>query len=832
MISVSKYNTVGPDKNDMVPILLIVGMILLGFYKIFIGADFFVHQDQYLTSNFSFGNSIGNGWRPDKGFGISFFYGDTITHAWSLFSFWEKVFPSQELAYVSSVIFLDLLAGIAIYYFLKLVAPGLGRSVWILSPLIVFASQQVGIHYLRFNAAFVGAPLLLIILYKYYNHPRLQHLFCFSLVLWFVFVFGSLLCFVSLLAMGFFFSVTYYFYFKEPLKKMVVRFLLLFMFGSLIAVLLSSWMFYSLLVETVFVGYTREKVLTLTQGFGLIPDIKAFITYLFKIVLIEWHDRNLLYAVGTSATLDLSYNIVAVFPLILIFFLFRRAASFWEFSMKWLILTFLIHKALLIVPVYSGLHAIFSYKCKLPTTFYTLPELFVAQIALIAVFISGINGKDLRINCSWGWFLGKGVALLLFMFYVGLALFCVFSLFMPDILPMLLKSTIEIFSPDKMQYIRSRPKDLLAFVAFYGLYSLQSSMHWYSLVYFSITAVFMLLFLRFKWLCTIVKRPGLFAGLLLICAITMSWTVFPLNTKDLVWDEVASSLPAFKPTDRLYFTLGDIGPATDIATYKQKREIVEEGPLKRINFRYGYEESPGLKLHGHKTFTQKNVAAFVYHIFNGDGVKRLTHLRNVTRGPVISSELLDMGAVNYYYSEHELQNVPEYLSLYFKSKWLYIYENLNAWPYYYLAEKLGVKEDGEHLEGVQRGTAYLAKEDLFPLNENAGNSSIELKEFSYGKMVFDFSGNNNEEFLVVADAWHPFWKAYIGEKNLPIVKTNEIFKGVRLPKGKYTLTMEFDTSPYLPGVYIAIISWILFLSAWFWVYFRSRQKRLANVETY
>jgi uncharacterized membrane protein YfhO len=139
-----------------------------------------------------------------------------------------------------------------------------------------------------------------------------------------------------------------------------------------------------------------------------------------------------------------------------------------------------------------------------------------------------------------------------------------------------------------------------------------------------------------------------------------------------------------------------------------------------------------------------------------------------------------------------------------------------------------VKEDGEHLENVKRGTAYLAKEDCFPLPENSGNSSIELKEFSYGKMVFDFSGNN-EEFLVVADAWHPFWKAYAGEKDLPIVKTNEIFKGVRLPKGEYTLTMEFDTSPYLPGVYVTIVFWILFLSAWFWVYFGSKHKRLVNV---
>ena len=455
---------------------------------------------------------------------------------------------------------------------------------------------------------------------------------------------------------------------------------------------------------------------------------------------------------------------------------------------------------------------------------YDLSVLFVAQIALITVFISEIKGTDLQIRSLWGWFLGKWIAFLLLIFYSGLAVFCVFSFFMPDILPLLLKSVIEIFSPDK---IGSRPKELLAFISFYGLHGLQNSMHWYSLVYFSISAVLMLFFLRSKWLSKIVEKPRLFAYLLLISAITMSWTVFPLNTKKLIWEEIASSLPEFSPTDRLYYARGDIGPARDITTYKQKREVIEEGPLKRINFRYGYEESPSLKLHGHKSFTQKDVAEYVYHIFNEEEESQLIHLRHVTQGPLISSELLDMGAVSYYYSKSELQNVPDYLSLYFKSKWLYIYKNLNAWPYFYLAEQLGIKKEGKHLENVKRGTAYLAKEAFFPLHENAGNSSIELKEFSYGKMVFDFSGNN-EEFLVIADAWHPFWKAYAGDTSLPVVKANEIFKGVRLPKGKYTLIMEFDTSPYSPGVYVSIIFWILFLSGLFWVYFRCRHKKFGK----
>ena len=593
------------------------------------------------------------------------------------------------------------------------------------------------------------------------------------------------------------------------------------------AVLLSFWMFYSNIVEMVSVGYMREKVITFPREFNLVPDVKGLIDYFLSLILFEWRDWHVLHAAGLPFFTQ-TYSVVAIFPLLVLFFLFRRANSFWEFSMKGLIMVFLIQGALLNIPIYRGLYSFFSAMSMTLLQVYGLKVVFVAQIALIAVFISEIKEKDLQIHCFWGRFLQKGIACLLFIFYGGLALFCLFTFFIPEILPNLLKFIIETFSPDK---IGSRPKDLLSFIAFYVLHSVQHSFHWYSFIYFSLSAIFMLLFLRSKWLYSIKRRPKLFAGLLLVCAITMSWTVAPLNTKDLVWEEVASSLPAFKPTDRFYFTRGDIGPAADIAAYKQKREVIEEGPSKRINYRYGYEESPGLKLHGHKSFTQKDVAGFIYHIFNEDDSSQMTHLRHVTEGPLISSELLDMGAVSYYYTRSELQDVPEYLSLYFKSKWLYIYKNLNAWPYFYLAEQLDIKKDGEHLKNVKRGTAYLDKEDYFSLPEHAGNSSIELKEFSYGKMVFDFWGNK-EEFLVVADAWHPFWKAYVGDENLPIIKANEIFKGVRLPKGEYTLTMEFDTSPYLPGVYIAIISWILFLSAWFWVYFRSRQKRLANVETY
>ena len=86
-------------------------------------------------------------------------------------------------------------------------------------------------------------------------------------------------------------------------------------------------------------------------------------------------------------------------------------------------------------------------------------------------------------------------------------------------------------------------------------------------------------------------------------------------------------------------------------------------------------------------------------------------------------------------------------------------------------------------------------------------------------MINYFSEKQN--FLVVSDAWHPNWKAELNGKNLNIIKTNEIFKGVKLPKGQGKLTLYFDTSSYKPGIYITLIAWF-FVIIFFLVLIRKK----------
>ena len=812
------------NKEDIVPIFLIVGTILLGYHGIFSGADFFLHQDVDILSKTTYVSSMG-GWMADRGFGISFFYNDTSSHPWAMLALWEKVVPYPKLAFTTSVVLLCCLAGIALYFFLRSVSPKMGRWVWLLSPLIVFTPHQSGIHFLRIISGLVCIPLLLIVLYSYYNRPKLQHFFYFALIVWFVLLFGTFAAFYTLLSVGFFFTATIYFYFREPLKKFVPRFSLLFILGTGVATLLSFWIYYGIFLEMSLVDYAREKVITIPQELLLMPNINSIVTLLIGFLQIEWLSHEFVIP-GRLSILYSSSNIVVLFPLLFVFFLFRRAGSFWEFSLKVLVVVFWMHIILTSFPAYNYFYNLAQHKSMKLINVFDLTGAFIAQIGLIAIFLSEIEKEDLRVRQLWGYVLQKGIALLLFMFYVGLAVFCVFSFFIPSLLPTVMRLGVEIFCPNM---IGTFSRDFLATYASDLMYVIQSSMHWYSLIFFSLSAVLVLLFIRYKWVVIFANRPKLIAVILLISAITMTWNVFPLNKRKLVWEEAVPELPKFDPTDRLYYVSHSKTPLITLEEYSQRLENTG-GREEYYRRRYGYEESPALKLHGHKSFTQKDVAEYIYHIFNGDGVKRLTHLRDVTEGPLISSELLDMGAVNYYYTRRELLDVPEYLELYFKaSNGLSIYKNLNAWPYYYLANRLEIKSKRDHLKNVKFGTAYLEKEDFFYLPEKTDSAELKLKEFSYGKMVFDFSGNN-DEFLVVADAWHPFWKAYAGEKNLPIVKTNEIFKGVRLPKGEYTLTMEFDTSPYLPGVYVSIVFWILFLSAWIWVHFRSRHKSFVNID--
>ena len=804
-------------KGHVIPVFIMVVLMLIGYYQLFSGGNFYTYKDPEMISAYTYGNSLGNGWRPDKGFGISFFFGDPSNwHPWSPFVLWEKIAPPKEFAYDSSIVILNIMAAISLYFSMLYMIPRLGNiPASLLAILVVFCSGQAPLSSNRiWISALAATPPVLILLYSYYKRPRTLHFFLAILLFFFTIFFGNIWAFTDLLSVSFVFSIIYWFYFKESVKTFLAKFLLFYSVSAMGVLLLGFWAFYSMFLDyNAAGGYMREKVIEFSLGAGLMPDIKSAAMYLASLLQIEWLPINLRMIGLWPHDFLQSLNITAIFPVVFIFFLFRRSANFWEHVFKTILAVFYVFWALNLIPVVGHAYSYISVSSKSIITMYGLENIAPLQVFLIGVFICEIKDRKSRIRYLWGRITQRLAAALLFFLYGGMAVFCLFALLSPDMLP---NAAAELIGRSAIGRAGGSLKDVVFYIASNNIYLAQKAMHWYSLVFFSLTAFLVALFFKDSWLKACAKRsPALMAGILAASGILLSWTIYPLNKNVPVWEKIAYAMPRLEPTDRFYFVddvegYSKLDYSERLAAHKKRAERAG-GLQKHLEYKVGFYEPPALSLSGNKSFTQKNVGEFLYRIFNKDGTKRIEHLRDLTtNGPMLSSDLLDMGAVSYYYSGRRLINPPKNLSLCTETDQMYIYKNKSAWPYYYLAEKTEMQKN-ERLKDVRRGTAYLTREDFFALPEGTGGSSIRLKEFSYGRMIFDYRGDR-ENFLVVADAWHPFWKARAGGSVLPVIKTNEIFKGIRLPKGEYMLDLFFDTAPFFTGIYVSAIAWILFLA--------------------
>jgi len=808
------------DNKDIISIFFIVIIIFLGYYKIFLGANFLCIEDGIVAFFYAHGNAIGNGWRPDYGFGISNFFGEPgLVHAWSIYTLWEKIIGHDVFAYNSSVLLLLIFAGISQYYFLKRVVPKLGNITCFLAPLIVFGSLQSTFSTRNPIALSVATPLFLMLLYDYFKNPKVLHLFKCSFLLWFVLFCGNIVYFTTLNFVGILFSIIYYIYHKDFLKRLLFKGVLIYSIGVLITVLLGFWICYAFFLEKHLIGYTREHIY---EKAGII-NIVQMMHHLINLICIGWYPTQYTLLVKNE-WLPPGSNCISsvIFPLVFLFFLFRKSTSFWEFATKWLII---------ITYIYEFLYRTFPpFENLITVSYVNFIESFPAsqslQIGLLGIFLSGVSKQDFNIKIRWGAVIQKIIAIILFTIYFVLVIFSILAMLVPELLPVLVSFFVKSISS----------KELITHCMVFNVKRLQETMHWYSLIFYMSSGFLIFLFIKKGFGASVLSKYNkIIAGVLILNAIMFSWTVQPLNGREIIWR--SESLPDFQFTDRFYpFYQKTPDSEKNLEFFKKNWEEVEGGG----HFEYipSFFEQPTMTISHNKSYSQKNVAEFTYSIFNGDGIKRINDLRELRGGPLIYSELLNMGAVSYYYTNRALPVVPNYLSLVFKVKQLYIYKNLDAWPYYYLAEKIETLKENQCPENPVQGTAYVYEKDCNFMPVGVGHSRISLKKFSYGSLVFDYYGDK-ENILVIADAWHPFWKAKAdggnhtdtqantrnwaliptvdntGEEPLEVIKANGIFKGVKLPPGQYMVNLYFDTAPFHLGIYVSIGVWILFFFGFF-----------------
>jgi hypothetical protein len=67
--------------------------------------------------------------------------------------------------------------------------------------------------------------------------------------------------------------------------------------------------------------------------------------------------------------------------------------------------------------------------------------------------------------------------------------------------------------------------------------------------------------------------------------------------------------------------------------------------------------------------------------------------------------------------------------------------------------------------------------------------------------------------LVLADVWYPGWRAYVGNREVPILRVNHALRGVVLPAGCGELQMRFEPASFYLGLKLALAA-LLVLVLW------------------
>jgi hypothetical protein len=88
---------------------------------------------------------------------------------------------------------------------------------------------------------------------------------------------------------------------------------------------------------------------------------------------------------------------------------------------------------------------------------------------------------------------------------------------------------------------------------------------------------------------------------------------------------------------------------------------------------------------------------------------------------------------------------------------------------------------------------------------------VEREEAQQVELRVTSTGN---ALLVVADAWHPGWRAYLDGAPTPLLRTNHAFRGVAVPPGDHRVDMRYEPLSLRVGAGVTAVAVIVAIALW------------------
>lgn len=119
--------------------------------------------------------------------------------------------------------------------------------------------------------------------------------------------------------------------------------------------------------------------------------------------------------------------------------------------------------------------------------------------------------------------------------------------------------------------------------------------------------------------------------------------------------------------------------------------------------------------------------------------------------------------------------------------------------------------DEAALELLRAGAPVVIHGDLDPLSAALdGSERVEIIDYEDNRVTLVLSAPA-DALLLLADAWHPAWRATVNGEPAPIYRANLIFRAVPVPAGDSTVSFEFAPGHWRAALVIGIGLWFIML---------------------
>ncbi|MFV1883429.1 MAG: YfhO family protein [Balneola sp.] len=215
---------------------------------------------------------------------------------------------------------------------------------------------------------------------------------------------------------------------------------------------------------------------------------------------------------------------------------------------------------------------------------------------------------------------------------------------------------------------------------------------------------------------------------------------------------------------------------------------------------------------------QDAVPAYFYPVIGGYTGAKLSIVADIQNndGPLfkgsggLNLELL--GAFNIKYVTYRQGLSMPGLTQVFADNTGAIYENEKLLPKAFFVDSVvSVSSPVEAFDFINRpGVDYskiaVVETSQMISTEQDSTSSVSFTNYTGPEMTMEIS-RENPGFLVLSEIYYPAgWIATLNGKEIPILKTNYVLRGMEIPAGKHTLTLEFRPKSYTLGVTIGWVS--------------------------